>query len=430
MGIFSRKIVSNSLWMMLEKFIGIFGVIFVNSYMAKYVGAENFGKIIFAASIFLFVQSIAWFGSQNVYLKRMSENRVSGLKLAIANLNFRRLIFAISSIILLIYLYFFTDIVVFVFGLASCIVSYYSISDILSIYNNSQLKSIINAITNIIGLVVALILRYILVYYECNIYYMTIPIVLIVVIPYSLRWLLAKKQLIIKDGFIAKNNRRYNTYLWNTGGALLLSSLSIVIYNQISNIFLAKFSSFSELGIYNVAMTLGGAWAFVNVAIITSIFSKIYAEKSKDNSEYFIVLTHYVVIFNSLMVGGILSFLGPWLIKILYGSAYVEAGKILVFIVFATALSNIGVINYRYMMKLGAYKYLSIKMLFVSLLSIPCSFFLIKEYGVWGAVYCFILVEFISLTLANYIFNKGEIFKLHLKLLNPFYFLSKIKAMK
>lgn len=430
MEIISKKIVSNSLWMMLEKFIGIFGVIFVNSYMAKYVGAENFGKIIFAASIFLFVQSIAWFGSQNVYFKRMSENKVSGLKLAIANLNFRRLVFAISSIIALIYFYFFTDAVVFIFGLASCIVSYYSINDILSIYNNSQLKSIINAITNIIGLVVALILRYILVYYECNIYYMTIPIVLIVVIPYYLRWLLAKKQLIITGGFIAKNNRRYNIYLWNTGGALLLSSLSIVIYNQISNIFLAKFSSFSELGIYNVAMTLGGAWAFVNVAIISSIFSKIYAEKSKDNSEYFIVLTHYVIIFNSLMVGGILYFLGPWLIKTLYGSGYVEAGQILVFIVFATALSNMGVINYRYMMKLGAYKYLSIKMLFVSLLSIPCSFFLIKEYGVWGAVYCFILVECISLTLANYIFNKGEIFKLHLKLLNPFYLVSKIKAMK
>src|SRR5690606_37971379 len=118
---------------------------------------------------------------------------------------FRRLIFFISSVILLLYLYFFKDTIVFVFGVASCIASYYIISDILSIYNNSQLNSITNALTNIIGLIVALILRYILVFYEANIYYMTIPIVLIVVIPYLLRWILARNNFDIKTKFKSRN---------------------------------------------------------------------------------------------------------------------------------------------------------------------------------------------------------------------------------
>ena len=39
-----KRIFANSAWMMLEKFLGIFGLIFVNSYMAKYIGPENFGK--------------------------------------------------------------------------------------------------------------------------------------------------------------------------------------------------------------------------------------------------------------------------------------------------------------------------------------------------------------------------------------------------
>ena len=58
-----KKIFYNSAWMMLEKFLGIFGLIFVNSYMAKYIGPESFGKLAFAMSIFVFVQTFSWFGA-------------------------------------------------------------------------------------------------------------------------------------------------------------------------------------------------------------------------------------------------------------------------------------------------------------------------------------------------------------------------------
>lgn len=425
MEIISKKIVSNSLWMMLEKLVSMIGLIFVNSYMAKYVGPDNFGKIVFASSLFVFIQSLAWFGAQNVYFKRMSENSLSGLKLAIANLGFRRSIFFISSIILLVYLYLFTDLIVFVFALASFIASYYTVSDILSIYNNSQLKSFINALTNIVGLFAALLVRFLLVFNEFNIYYMTIPIVIVVLIPYVLRWIIYKKNKNIKLNLKAKQKRNYNQYLVNTGGALLLSSLSIVVYNQISNIFLAKYTSYTELGIYNVAMTLGGAWAFINIALITSMFSRIYAEKIKNKSEKLFVFTHYIIILVSILVGVFLAFTGKWWVEYLYGKEYIQASHIILLIVIATALSGMGTINYRYMMKLGAYKYLSFKMLVVSLLSIPLSYFLIRYYGVYGAAYCFIGVEFLSLTLANYFFKNGEVFKLHLKLFYPYFLLKK-----
>jgi len=56
MSILSKKIVSNSLWMMLEKIISMFGLIFVMSYVAKYIGPDNFGKIALATTIFTFVR--------------------------------------------------------------------------------------------------------------------------------------------------------------------------------------------------------------------------------------------------------------------------------------------------------------------------------------------------------------------------------------
>lgn len=410
--IFEKKIFSNSAWMMLEKFLGIFGLIFVNSYMAKYIGPENFGKLAFATSIFVFVQTFAWFGTQNILFKRFSENVNSGIRLAFASQVMRRLLFCIASSIALTYLWIFSDSLTFIFGLGNCIASYFIVNDIFTIHNNSQLISIVNALTNIVGLCLALLLRFILVFFEADASFMVFPIIIIAFIPYSLRKIyFFKKNKYIEN---IKNKRRYNKYLLATGSSLVLSTLSIVLYTQISNIFLAKFSSFSDLGIYNVALTLGGAWGFINIALITSYFSKIYAISNKIQEIKYLRQIHLIVIGIAFFVFlGVLLF-GAWLIKNLYGIDFVEAVKLLPYIVLATLLSALGTISYRYIIKLNGYKYLSIKMLVVSLISIPLSYLFIRNYGIFGAAYFFIAIEFLSLTIANYLFKNGCILKMHL----------------
>ncbi|NAS00497.1 oligosaccharide flippase family protein [Acinetobacter haemolyticus] len=412
---FDKKIFSNSAWMILEKFLGIFGLIFVNAYMARYIGPENFGKLAFVASIFVFVQTVAWFGCQNVLFKRLSQNVASGLRLALASQILRRTLYCVSSAIALTYLWFFSDTLTFLFGLGNCIASYFIVSDIFTIHNNSQLVSHINALTNILGLGAALILRFILVVMESDVYMMIFPIIILAMVPYILRKLYFYQKH--KDIKQIGNGRRYNQYMFITGGSLVLSTLSIALYTQISNIFLAKFSSFADLGVYNVAIALGGAWGFVNVALITSYFSRIYATSNRVEELKYLRQVHGLVLGISLLVLFGVVFLGNLIIQILYGLNFIRAAELLPYIVIATMLSAFGTISYRYMIKYNGYQYLSIKMLSVALLSIPLSYGLIKYFGVMGAAVCFILVEFISLTIANYFFKNGFILKMHLNVI-------------
>ena len=406
-----KKVFSNSAWMMLEKFLGIFGLIFVNSYMARYIGPENFGKLSFTISIFVFVQTFSWFGAQNVLFKRLSENVKSGMKLSLASQVLRRLLFIISSIGCLIYLWLFSDTLTFIFGLGNCIASYFIVSDVYSIYNNSQLTSHINALSNIAGLGIALLLRFVLVFYEAEPYTMVLPIIVIALIPYSIRkWYFCYMN---KHSFKVDSNRKYNKYILMTGGSLVLSTLSITLYTQISNIFLAKYTSFTSLGIYNVALTIGGAWAFISIALITSYFPKIYATKSKIEESQLLRQIHLIAI--GIGVGCLLaiSIVGKWFIEFLYGADYIKAASFLPLIVIATMLSTLGTISYRYMIKLNGYKYLSIKMFIVSLLSVPLAYILIRRYGIMGAAMCFIIIEILSLTVGNYFFKKGVILGMH-----------------
>jgi O-antigen/teichoic acid export membrane protein len=409
-----KKIFYNSAWMMLEKFLGIFGLIFVNSYMAKYIGPESFGKLAFAMSIFVFVQTFSWFGAENVLFKRLSENVNSGVKLSLASQYLRRVLFVISSIGCLLYLWLSADTLTFIFGLGNCIASYFIVSDIYSIYNNSQLASYVNALTNILGLSLALILRFMLVFFEAEHYSMVFPIIVIALVPYMIRkWYF---QYVGKHSSKIKVSKKYNKYMLMTGGSLVLSTLSITLYTQISNIFLAEYTSFSSLGIYNVALMIGGAWGFISIALITSYFSKIYSTKS--NGEEIQLLRQIHLIAVGVGMGCLLavSLIGKWFIELLYGSDYIKAASFLPLIVIGTILSTLGTISYRYMIKYSGYKYLSIKMFIVSLLSVPLSYFLIKAYGAMGAAVCFIIIEFLSLTVGNYFFRKGLVLKVHLSI--------------
>ncbi|WP_409076373.1 oligosaccharide flippase family protein (plasmid) [Pantoea sp. C3] len=405
---------SNAIWIMLEKSVNIIGLIYINSLMAKYIGPENFGKINISTSIFIFVQTLSWFGGQNIIFKRMSENTKSGIAMAIHTQNLRRIFFLVSSGSVLIYLYFFTDLIVFLFGLANCIATYYIVMDFFSIYNNTQLKSKINTITNVIGLSLALLIRYYIAHFKMPVHYFTIPIIIIPLIPYIMRFIYFKYTTKIKEN--SKVAGIYNRHMLYAGGALILSSLSADIYTQISSIFLTKIMSYSYLGIYSVALTIGGAWSFIVLSLVTSFFSKIYSEKNEITVEKLLIKINRIVILLSLIALGGFYLFGGYFIHLLYGDNYMDSVNIIPIIIIGTMFSSLGTICYRYMIKESGYSYLAKKMILCCILTIPLSWVMISSFGINGAAYCFLTVEILSCTLLNYFFRNKTIIKMHLNI--------------
>lgn len=405
---------SNAIWIMLEKSVNIIGLIYINSLMAKYIGPENFGKINISTSIFIFVQTLSWFGGQNIIFKRMSENTKSGIAMAIHTQNLRRIFFLVSSGSVLIYLYFFTDLIVFLFGVANCIATYYIVMDFFSIYNNTQLKSKINTITNVIGLSLALLIRYYIAHFKMPVHYFTIPIIIIPLIPYIMRLIYFKYTTKIKEN--SKVAGIYNRHMLYAGGALILSSLSADIYTQISSIFLTKIMSYSYLGIYSVALTIGGAWSFIVLSLVTSFFSKIYSEKNEITVEKLLIKINRIVILLSLIALGGFYLFGGYFIHLLYGDNYMDSVNIIPIIIIGTMFSSLGTICYRYMIKESGYSYLAKKMILCCILTIPLSWLMISSFGINGAAYCFLTVEILSCTLLNYFFRNKTIIKMHLNI--------------
>ncbi|AMM27887.1 oligosaccharide flippase family protein [Acinetobacter pittii] len=411
LGLIDRKIFSNSFWMMFEKVISLFGLILVNAYVAKYLGPSDYGKIALVISIFTLAQTIIWFGNQEVLFKRVSQNQLSGLNYLFATQKIRKILCLLISFPILVWLYIFSDFLTFCFGIAVAISTFFIIQDIFVVYNNAILKSQLNVYSNILMLLIVLIIRYLIVEKKLSPYFFCLPLALIGIIPFFLKkiWL-NRKEKIVKNKLL--NEKKYTNYYLRVGSVLVISSISVGLYTQINNLLLGKMISTYELGLYSVAVTLGVTWTFVNQSIITSYMTKIYKENNKNKIYKMMGYLNIFIVFISLFYFALIYFFGKNIINKLYGAEYLQSFDSILIIIFSSMLSSLGIIIARFMIKDGGYSFLSKKTVLVTFLSIPLSFSFIYYKGLIGAAWSMLVVEFLSLTLFNYFYKKGLIFKI------------------
>ena len=410
----SLKIFSNSLWMMSEKLISLFSVFFVTSYVAKYVGPLIYGEIVFSLAFFQVIQIISQLGSDVIIFKRVTKNVTSGVKLIKSTVYIRLLIYVVISLPVIIYSWSFQDVTSFYFSLASCVACFFISMDIAAIYYDAKLQSKKNVIVNVFSLCVCLFIRWCIAYYEMPPFWLTIPIVLTGFIPFLVRYFLFKKEW----GLNVSKKGKYVKYLFRAGLSFALSSISVAIYTRLSLLMLGYFEGSISVGIYSIAATLASSWFFVGNSLIISAFANIFSERSDDvaikktsSLLLLIILIGFCVLIGATTIGGVF-------INFLYGEQYVNAYVPLLILTFSTMISLLGTVSSRFIAKYSGYTYLSKKMFLVLILSLFFNFFLIIEFGIEGAAFATLITEILSLTVFNYFFQNGLIYKLHKKIIS------------
>lgn len=409
------RVFKNSIWMVLEKIISIFGLIFVTSFVAKYIGPESFGKLSFAASVFGVVQIFSWFGSDNLIFKRASKNPNSAWALIKYTKSIRNIMYFLAGIPVLIYVYYYTDLITFYFGLASFFASYLMALDVSSIYFNAQLKAYINVVSNILGLLFSFISRYAVAFFQVDMIWLVIPIVGVALIPFLIRWYVFNYKE--KNNYIdGRGKIKYKKYLLFSGANLVLYTLSVAIFTKTSQFFLGLYSM-KDLGIYMVASTLGVSFYSILIAFISSFMSKIYAEKDEYVANQMVAQVNILVIIISLFVTLFMYFFGKEIVLFLYGDSYVDSVKYIVFFTFLALISGLSTVSEKYIIKFstdGAYNFLLKKMIIILIINTFMSYLFIANFGLKGAVSSVLITEIVSLTILNYFFKNGMMLKLHL----------------
>lgn len=414
---FKGKVLKNTVWLLSEKLINIFGLIFITSFVAKYIGPDNFGKLSLATYIFSIIQTVAIWGTDTICTKKISRNYNLGLSLLLHVSNLRNLIFLITALPVLLYLFFNSDTITFYFAIAVSLSTLILIQDVYIIRNDATYNSRLNVISNIVGLVVSLLLRFIIVEFHYPILFICIPIITLNLIPFVIRRFLFRKTY-IKTAKPERLTRKFNSFVFYSGFPLVLSSISVAIYFNSSRLMLAAVEDTKMLGIYSVAITLGSSWNFVASAIVTSFTPKLYSSNnSRQAGEVSIFLSQIIIIISFLYLLCFLLF-GSWLINELYGLDYKYAYHICFPVIIATCFSSLGMPTSRFIVFNNGYSYLGKKTIITCVISLFISYFLISKFSIQGAAYSTLIIEVLSLTVFNYFFKGGVVLKLHSNILN------------
>lgn len=424
----NKKALFNSIWMMSEKIISIFGLIFVTSYVAKYVGPSIYGEIMYATTIFQIAQVASQLGSDVVIFKRISKNHISGIKLINATLPIRVIIYLIIAVPTLLMMDLNNFGRGFYFSIACFIAGFFSSLDIFSTYFNALLKAKINTYVNIVSISIALLVRWLISFFKLDPVLLSFPIVLSSFLPFIFRCYIYRHNFNIRSS-LSSHKKKYTVYLLKVGSTFVVATIAVSIYLRLSFISINYFYGKEMLGVFSVANNLGTAWIFICTSFINSYMPAIFKETNDTEVITKVVKLKYIIVFISLLIISFVAIIGHWFIDVFYGKHFIDAYIPMLIICFATMISSLSTITSRYIARYSGYLYLSKKSFALLFISAILNFCLVKYNGVNGAAIAIVITEIISLTISNYFFNKGMVLKLHKSIfMMPFLILFKTKG--
>ncbi len=403
----------NSMWIIAEKLIAVFGLIFVTSYVAKYVGPTTFGVIAIAMLVFQFIQSIAIMGSDVILMKRIAQNRHSGIRLMMATFVLVLIIYSTLSAagIAIMEAEWNQDALIFV--CAAAIACLFAALDLVNIYNEAMLNARLNVIANVVGLAISLTVRFFISYYGLAPHYLAIPIVLATLIPFLIKLALFLKSHRHVSVPAVRHMKKYSAYMVASGISLVFSVIAVAIYTRVNQISVSYFLGVKEAGIFSVALTLATAWVFLPNALLASFFPAFFAERDSEQTIIKAQKLHLLVLGVSALAIVMIWLLSGWFIRDFYGVEYLDAVAPTLLLSVGAMCAVLSSVMDRFIIKYNGYRYLVKKTFVVLLICLISSACLVPLFGLTGAAMSVVLTEFLSFSLLNYFFTAQPVIRIH-----------------
>jgi polysaccharide transporter, PST family len=205
---------------------------------------------------------------------------------------------------------------------------------------------------------------------------------------------------------------------------LILSGLTIVVYMKIDQIMLGQMVGTHAVGIYSAAARISEVWYFIPTAIASSVSPAIYAaKKESDESQYYrrISQSLRLLSFAALLISVPMSFLSGKVVFMLFGQEYAASGLILAIHIWAALFVFIGAGSASWFVAEGLTHFSLRRNFLGAIINLVLNFFLIPIYEGAGAAIATVLSYAVAGFLANAFHPKTrKLFDIQLRALRLF----------
>lgn len=392
----------NTSWLFGEKILRMLVGLFVGVWVARYLGPEQFGLFSYAGSFVALFSFISTLGLDSIVIRKLVKDE-SKRDILLGTAFWMKLVGALAIMCAIaIAVNFtsndtFTNTIIFIIASTTIFQSF----NVIDFYFQSKVLSRYVVYANIIGLIISSISKITLILFEA-------PLIAFVYVALFDSLILA----LFFSHFYFKNNLSFKTwvfdkitavYLFKECWPLILSSMVIALYMRIDQVMIKEMLSNDAVGQYSAAVRLSEAWYFIPMVISSSLFPAIINSKKQSEELYYTRLQklYDLMVWMAIVIAVPMTFMSDWIVKLLYGTKYSEAGSVLSIHIWAGIFVFLGVASGKWFINENLQRLSFWRTLYGMLINIILNFFLIPKYGIQGAAY----TTLISQAVAAYLFD-------------------------
>ena len=393
------KYLNNTSWLLLEQMLRMTVGLFVGIWLARYLGPERFGLFNYVQAFVFIFASIASLGLDGILVRELvkDENKRDVLLGTAFLLKFMS---AFVVLVLILIVLGFTSDDQYTNTLAMIVASatIFQSFSVINFYFQSKVLSKYSVYATSISFLISSLLKIVLIIIEA-------PLV-------AFAWVILIDSILIAAGlvyFYIKNNSIVSikklTFKLDIAVSLLkdswpviISGMAIGIYIKIDQLMIKEFLDAGAVGQYAAAVRISEVWYFLPVMLATSLFPAIINAKKISQELYYERLQKFysMMFWISIVIAIPVTFLAEWVINLLFGGQYNQAGSVLKIHIWALVFVFMGVAGGRWMLCENLQLITTFNTVVGAISNIVLNIILIPKYGINGAAIATIISYAIS----------------------------------
>ena len=377
-----------------EQILRMIAGLLVGIWVARYLGPEQFGVFSYAIAFASLFSSIAKLGLDGIVVRdlvREPEQRDSylgtafWLKLggAVVMLGAVALATQLTSSDRL------TNLYIFIIASGAIFQSF----EVVDFYFQSKVLSKFVSICKMTQLLLSSILKLYFIFTGADlIWFVLVTLVDQFTLALSLYLAYRYQKL---GSFYCHFNRAIAKQLVRDSWPLIFSGLVVMIYMRIDQIMIKEMLGEREVGLFSAAVRISEVWYFIPMIITASLFPSIVNAKKISEELYYARLQrlYTIMVWLAIAIALPMTFLSDWLVTLLYGESYREAGQVLMVHIWAGVFVFLGVASGRWLISENLQWIAFYRTFSGAIINIILNFVLIPIYGLIGAAIATVIAQ-------------------------------------
>ncbi|MFE4107907.1 flippase [Almyronema epifaneia] len=388
-----KKILKNLTWLLSERGLKVIAELGVGTWMARYLGPQNFGVYNYSLAIISLFSAFTNLGLSGIVVRDLVRNQQRELEILGSTLFLKIVAGLIGTLAILIFASvanFQTVVVKLALSILSLSLTFQAF-DTIDLYFQSKIRSKYTVIIKVIIIAVSSIVKIALIALNASV--LAFAAIASGEFAFTALGLALIYQANEKQLFQWKFNLKTAKSLLSQSWPLIISQMGVVIYFKVDQIMIQNFLNLESVGIYSAAVRLSESCYFLPGLVMASLFPSILQSKHISESAY---IQNFQKSYNlmaaiayAIIILGIFS--SNILVSLLYGEDYQEAGLILSIHLTSSLFIFLGAVLSKWL--------ISEELIFFSLtrhgagacMNLLLNLFFIPAYGILGAAIATVL---------------------------------------